>query len=131
MHRFTALGRLLFALGVLTGVALVLQVAAAPPAQADSDDWVITRYDVQAEAAADGAVLVQLDFDFDFGTDEGHGPYLTFITRQEIDGDPDHYRVLEYSDITATSPSGAPAQVRQEDDGTVLAVYNGDRKSTV
>lgn len=38
-----ALGRFLFALGLLTGVALILQVAGAPPAQADSDDWVITR----------------------------------------------------------------------------------------
>lgn len=121
-----ALGRFLFALGLLTGVALVLQVAGAPPAQADSDDWAITRYDVQAQAAADGSVQVQLDFDFDFGDEEGHGPYLTFVTRQEIEGDSEHYRVLEYSDVTATSPSGAPAQIRTEEEDAGLAIYIGD-----
>ena len=126
MRRLTSLGRLLFTLGLLTGVALVLQVAGAPPAHADSDDWAITRYDVQAQAAADGTVQVQLDFDFDFGDEEGHGPYLTFVTRQEIADDPDHYRVLEYSDISATSPSGAPAQVRTEEESGGLAVYIGD-----
>jgi len=126
MLRLRGLSRTLLALGLLTAVALGVQMAGAPPAHADSDDWAITRYDVQAQARADGTVDVQLDFDFDFGDDEGHGPYLTFITRQEIEDDPDHYRLLEYSDITATSPSGAPADVRQEDDGTVLAVYIGD-----
>ncbi len=118
--------RALLALGLLTAIALGVQMAGAPPAHADSDDWAITRYDVQAEARADGTVRVQLDFDFDFGTDEGHGPYLTFITRQEIEGDPAHYRLLVYSDITATSPTGAPADVHLEKDGTVLAVYIGD-----
>lgn len=126
MHRLKALARLLVALGLVTGVALVLQVAGAPPAHADSDDWSITRYDVQAQAAADGTVQVELDFDFDFGDEEGHGPYLTFVTRQEIEGDPDHYRVLEYSNITATSPSGAPAQVREEEEDGGLAIYIGD-----
>ena len=126
MQRLRVLGRTLLALGLVTGVALVLQLAGAPPAHADSDDWSITRYDVQAQAAADGTVQVELDFDFDFGDEEGHGPYLTFVTRQEIEGDPDHYRVLEYSDITATSPSGAPAEVREEEESGGLAVYIGD-----
>ncbi|WP_147916285.1 DUF2207 domain-containing protein [Ruania zhangjianzhongii] len=126
MQRLRILGRTLLALGLLTGVALVLQVAGAPPAHADADDWAITRYDVQAQADADGTVQVQLDFDFDFGDEEGHGPYLTFVTRQEIEGDPDHYRVLEYSDITANSPSGAPADVREEEESGGLAVYIGD-----
>lgn len=126
MHRLRFLSRTLLALALLTVVALGVQIAAAPSAHADSEDWAITRYDVQAQAQPDGTLDVQLDFDFDFGDDEGHGPYLTFITRQEIEGDPDHYRLLEYSDITATSPSGAPAEVRQEDEGTALAIYIGD-----
>src|SRR5699024_12127990 len=104
MLRTWLLHRTLLALGLLTAIVLGVQMAGAPPAHADSDDWAITRYDVQAQARADGTVDVQLDFDFDFGDDEGHGPYLTFITRQEIEDDPDHYRLLEHSDITAPSP---------------------------
>lgn len=126
MHRLRDLSRTLLALGLLTGLVLVAQVAVAPPAHADSEDWAIARYDMRAEARADGSVDVRLDFYFDFGTEAGHGPYLTFITRQEIEGDPAHYRVLEYSDFTATSPSGAPDDVRLERDGPVLAVYIGD-----
>src|SRR5690625_415276 len=129
MLRLRGLSRTLLALGLLTAVALGVQMAGAPPAHADSDDWAITRYDVQAQARADGTVDVQLDFDFDFGDDEGHGPYLTFITRQEIEDDPDHYRLLEYSDITATSPSGAPADVRQEDEARCLPSTSATRTS--
>lgn len=118
----------------MLGVVLLAFVAAllfASPAHADDNDWAITRYVVQAQAAADGTIDVQLDFDFDFAGDEGHGPYLTFVTEQEIDGDPAHYRVLEYSDISATSPSGAPADVRLEQEGPVLALYIGDEDTEV
>src|SRR5699024_67530 len=87
MLRTWLLPRTLLALGLLTAIVLGVQMAGAPPAHADSDDWTITRYDVQAQAQPDGTVDVQLDFDFDFGDDEGHGPYLTFITRQEIEDD--------------------------------------------
>src|SRR5690625_7992522 len=126
MLRLRGLSRTLLSPGLITAVALGVQMAGAPPAHADSDDWAIPRYDVQAQARADGTVGVQLDFDFDFGDDEGHGPYLTFITRQEIEDDPDHYRLLEYYEITATSTSGAPVYVRLEYEGPVLAYSIGD-----
>ena len=110
--------------------ALVLGVAtlAALPtaAHADESDWSIPRYQVTATAAADGAVDVQLDFDFDFAGTAGHGPYVTLPLRQEIEGDPDHYRSFSITDIRATSPSGAPAGVDTETDGGALAIRVGD-----
>src|SRR5699024_10737627 len=45
--------------------------------------------------------------------------------RQRIDGDPEHYRVLEYSDIRAASPT-APDNVRIESDDDGIGIYVGD-----
>ena len=113
-----------------TIAALVLGVAsvvALPTAAfADEDDWSIPRYDVTATAAPDGTVDVQLDFDFDFSDTKGHGPYVTLPLRQEIAGDPDHYRSFSITDIRAASPSGAPAGVDTETEGGALAIRVGD-----
>ncbi len=109
---------------LVLGFAAVLALPSA--AYADEDDWSIPRYDVNATAAPDGAVDVQLDFDFDFAGTEGHGPYVTLPLRQEIAGDPDHYRSFSITDIRASSPSGAPAGVDTETDGGALAIKVGD-----
>ena len=79
-------------------------------ADEENPDWRITRWTTNASFTTNGTGQVTTDFDFDFGSDDGHGPYLTFPIRHTIPGDPDHYRLLEYSDITATSPSGAPSR---------------------
>ncbi len=116
-------------------VTLLLWVSLAPPAQADDDDtpksWMITRYDVAADAARDGAIRVTTDLDFDFADDEGHGPYVTLPTRQRIEGDPDHWRSFEITDITAASASGAPADVETDTDGGVLSIRVGDEDQEV
>ncbi|ACQ81010.1 conserved hypothetical protein [Beutenbergia cavernae DSM 12333] len=113
---------------VVGGIALL-----APGAQAEEngEDWEITRYDVTADAAADGAIDVTLDLDFDFGDEAGHGPYVTIGVLQEIPDDPDHYRRFEVTDLTASSPSGAPADVRTETDDGVLGIFVGDENETV
>jgi uncharacterized membrane protein YgcG len=108
-----ALLTLLFALGLATlfpGVA-----------HADGEDWRITDYRVAANVDATGTTAVQLTLAFDFGNEEGHGPYLTFPLRQEIANDPDHWRMLDLSIGEVTSPSGANAEVRtEEEDGNLL-----------
>ena len=96
-------------------------------AHADSeDDWRITRYEVTADAAEDGTISMAIDFDFDFGDAEGHGPQFVIPIRQEIEGDPDHYRSFEVDAIEASSDSGAPAQVETDTDGGALAIKIGD-----
>jgi uncharacterized membrane protein YgcG len=87
----------------------------------------ITRYDATAQLDVDGTAHVVLDFDFDFGDDPGHGPFLTLVTRQGYDDQ--HDRAFRYSDIHASSPTGAPAQVNREDtdDAIVLRIGDPDR----
>ncbi|WP_051681962.1 DUF2207 domain-containing protein [Cellulomonas sp. HZM] len=119
--------RLAAALGLAVGlVALVVGptsvAGAATPDQTSGRE--ITRYDVTADVADDGTMRVDIDLDFDFGDDPGHGPYLTLPLRTSYDADRD--RVFRYSDITATSPSGAPAQVHREDDGDAMVLRIGD-----
>jgi len=113
---------------LLTACCLgVLCLVATPvSAQADEDDWSITRYDVAATAARDGAIDVKIDFVFDFADTAGHGPYVTIPLRQEIEGDPDHYRSFAITDIHASSSTGAPADVDTETKGGAVAIKVGD-----
>ncbi|WP_051274507.1 DUF2207 domain-containing protein [Cellulomonas sp. URHD0024] len=108
-------------------LALVALLAVAAPAFAAPDQTSgreITRYDVTATIAADGVTTVDLDFDFDFGDDPGHGPYLTFVTRVHYDDQ--HDRAFEYSNVTASSSTGAPAQVNKETTDSALILRIGD-----
>ncbi|WP_246036894.1 DUF2207 domain-containing protein [Cellulomonas telluris] len=84
----------------------------------------ITRYDARAEVAADGSVRVEIELDFDFGDDPGHGPYLTYPTRVPYDDERD--RLFRYSDVTVSSPSGAPADLHREDDDRAVVLRIGD-----
>ncbi len=84
----------------------------------------ITRYDAAADVAADGTVRVQLELDFDFGDEPGHGPYLTYPTRVPYDDELD--RVFEYSDVVAESTTGAPAELHREDQGAAMVLRIGD-----
>ncbi len=108
----------------LAGAALVANglVASAAPDQTSGRE--ITRYDVTAVLSADGVAQVSIDFDFDFGDDPGHGPYLTLPTRQGYDET--HDREFRYSGLSSSSSTGAPAQLNQEDDGDALILRIGD-----
>ncbi len=113
----------------LIGVVLALMfvVLGGAPALAAPDQTSgreMTRYDVTATIGSDGITTVDLDFDFDFGDDPGHGPYLTYPTRVYYDDT--HDREFHYSDISASSSTGAPAQVNQETTDTALILRIGD-----
>ncbi|KQR10456.1 DUF2207 domain-containing protein [Cellulomonas sp. Leaf334] len=107
---------------VLLALGLVVALTAAAPDQSSGQE--ITRYDVTASLAADGTMAVTLDFDFDFGDDPGHGPYLTLPTRVSYDDELD--RAFRYTDITASSSTGAPADVNQESTDSALILRIGD-----
>ncbi|GEL95082.1 DUF2207 domain-containing protein [Cellulomonas composti] len=117
--------RLGAALAAVLGTVLLIggaTAAAAAPDQTSGRE--ITRYDLTAQAQADGVVHVTIDFDFDFGNDPGHGPYLTLPLRQGYDDT--HDREFWYSDIEVSSPTGAPANLYQEDDGDATILRIGD-----
>ncbi len=116
---------------VMAGLAIfVLGLLPATSARADSDDDSITRYAVTADAAKDGTTAVTLDFDFNFGSDEGHGPYITLPLRQEIANDPDHWRMVDVTVGEVSSPSGASADVQTETTDGNLLIRVGDENRT-
>lgn len=119
----TGLARAVGAL-VLAGVVVVGASSAGVAAPDQTSGQEITRYDVTADVGADGLTHVVVDFDFDFGDDPGHGPYLTLPRLQGVDDE--HDREFRYTDVTAASPSGAPADLHTEDDGDWLVVRIGD-----
>lgn len=123
MRRTTSLGAL--ALLVVTWL-----VALAPAAHAAGAP--ITRMDVKASLSAKGTMTVTQTLDMQFSGSGNHGPYLYFTTRQAIEGDPAHWRVLRYTITSVTSPTGAPArwQTERPDAGT-LALRVGDPNRTV
>lgn len=113
--------RLWFALFPL----LVVLIWAGVPGSARADDtpssWRIPRYDAVVTLARDGTAAVTLDFEFDFGYESGHGPYITLPLRQEIGGDPDHWRMLDVTVGEVSSPSGANAEtLTREESGNLL-----------
>lgn len=119
------------AMAVLTALAAFLGAKAAVGAPASAallaaDQTAgreITRYDVTATLAADGVAHVVIDFDFDFGNDPGHGPYLTLPTRQDA-GEQD--RLYRITSLSASSSTGAPAQLNPESGGSALILRIGD-----
>ena len=72
--------------GILLALGLLLSVGAPAFAAVDQTSGrEITRYDVTTILGADGVARVDIDFDFDFGNDPGHGPYLSYPTRVYYD----------------------------------------------
>src|SRR5699024_7600198 len=78
------------------------------------------------ELDRDGRIHVTTEIEYDFQDLASRGIYLTFVTRQEIEGDPDHQRVYEYSDFTAHSPTGAASDLSVEEGADSVGVYIGD-----
>jgi hypothetical protein len=103
----------------------------ATPARAEGDNWAITRYAMNVDLAKDGTAKINLEFDFDFGDEEGHGPYLVLPSRQAIEGDPEHWRSfpIELGDVS--SPTGAPTDVDTETRNGLLAVKIGDSNKEI
>ncbi|CAM5791923.1 DUF2207 domain-containing protein [Cellulomonas persica] len=108
----------------LAAGAVVASGLAATAAPDQTSGREITRYDVAAVLGADGVATVAIEFDFDFGDDPGHGPYLTLPTRQRYDDT--HDRAFEYSAVSVSSSTGAPAQLHREEDGDALILRIGD-----
>ncbi|HBX82385.1 MAG TPA: DUF2207 domain-containing protein [Propionibacteriaceae bacterium] len=120
---------------LMLGLALalgVLALGAGPAVAKDStpSSWKITRYDVVATVDSSGTAKVALSIDFDFARDAGHGPFVTLPLRQQIGGDPDHWRMLDVSNVTATSPSGAAADLQLTSNDDALLVRIGDERRT-
>lgn len=113
------------------GLALAGLLALAPAAAAEGDNWAITKYAMAVQVAEDGTAKISLDFDFDFGAEEGHGPYLVLPSRQAIPGDSEHWRSFPIELGPVTSSTGAPTDVDTETKNGLLAVKIGDENKEV
>jgi len=118
----------------LTLLALVVAVVLPVTASADDDtpsSWRIDRYDVQARTDASGTTTVTINLDFNFGSDPGHGPFVTLVERQRVADDPDVWRMVDITLGAVTSPTGAPADVLTTHEDGVLVIRIGDPDITV
>ncbi len=116
---------LLAALGALA--ATVAGVGLAPSASATSQGArSVQRYDVTVDLAQDGTARVTVDFDFDFADSPGHGPFVTLPLTQEIEGEDERVRSYPVSDVSAASPTGAPANVYLNRSADWLEIRIGD-----
>src|SRR5450830_265132 len=117
--------RVLAALAVaFLSLASVLLLG-APARAADQGSRSVDRYHATYTVQPDGSVKVDADFDFDFGNLPGHGPYLTLPLLQGTDG-ATQYRSYPITGVTASSPSGAPADVNVDQTNGWLEIRLGD-----
>jgi hypothetical protein len=123
-----ARGRLRALLGVLVALGVLLGLPTAALA-ADTEHIVsfTAAYDVQA----DGGMDVTETLVWDFGGGEHHGIKRYVITQQGYQNSTTQHRVYEMSDVRATSPSGAPADVDVSELGANTVIRVGDPNQTV
>ncbi len=82
------------------------------------------RYTATYDIHADGSIDVTIDVVFNFNQEPGHGIFLTYRTLGTYDDA--NNRVWDYTDITATSPSGAPADVTTTFEDDLVQILIGD-----
>lgn len=129
-----SLRRLLVALAaVLLGIGWSLSLVGTAHADDDTpSSWRITKYHVVATPAADGgATTVEIDLDFDFSNDRGHGPYIVLPTRMGSP-DPDRWRMLDTTIVSVSSGTGADVaqQVTRENGNLLLRIGSEGRTFT-
>ena len=102
-------------------------VATAPAARADDHpSWRITRYDATAIVDKAGVAKVTVDFDFYFGSDAGHGPYVSLLERQEVREDPGLWRMLDVNLVSVSSTTGAATDTKVTHENGRMFIRIGD-----
>jgi hypothetical protein len=112
----------LVALGVLLGL---------PTAALAADGEHIVSFTAAYDVQADGGMDVTETLVWDFGGGEHHGIKRYVITSQGYQNSTDQHRVYEMSDVSASSPSGAPADVDVSQLGANTVIRVGDPNQTV
>ena len=108
---------------LLASSAWWLGVAPAYAQEQDPEDEIL-RYEMTVELHDDGSADVVLELDIDLGDSPNHGPYLTYLVKQQFDDTQD--RVYRMTDVRASSATGAPSEVQVEEEGALLVVRIGD-----
>ena len=110
-------------------LAVPIAAAALPmgasAANAASDPH-FEQYSLSANVRPDGTMEVEIDIDYDFQDEESRGIFLTYYSRQEIEGDPDHLRVFRYRDVEVSSSTGASTTVEAKEEQSNFIIRIGD-----
>lgn len=124
------LTRLLCALVLaLSGLALT---PAAPPAEAASD--VVRRLEVDYAVQPDGSVRTKVTIAYHFSGSGRHGINYDLVVREPWGADATKDVVYDVSDVTVSSPTGAPSMFQRTDQGSspqVMRLRIGDPDHTV
>jgi len=107
--RLRALLTVLAALGLTVGLAAA-NVGAAPSAQAASGERILS-FTADYVLASDGSLWVTETLVWQFGPGEHHGIKRNITVRQGVSSPPNKYRLYEMSDVGASSPTGANAEL--------------------
>lgn len=123
------------AVSVLVAAAGAMIAATASATVSQSGLERIDRFTSQITVRPNGTVEVVETVDYDFGPLQRHGLERLLLNRFPYQppkaADGNFERVTPISDITATSPSGAPADVDTKQDGSNLRIRVGDPDRTV
>lgn len=122
--------RLLLAFFLAIGLLAFPQAAQADDDQPDS--WQIPRYDVSAHLDPDGLARVTLDFDFDFASDPGHGPFIVLPQRQDVLDNNDVWRRMdvEVGEVTSATGANTDLKLTHENGNLLIRVGREGRQYT-
>jgi len=109
-------------LAVLAALGLALGLSSV--AQAAEGERVVS-FTADYNLASDGSMGVTETIDWQFGPGEHHGIKRNITVRQGVSDPPGKYRVYEMSDVTASSPTGANADVYVSDLGADSVIRIG------
>jgi uncharacterized membrane protein YgcG len=104
-------------------------VLSAGPASADDVER-ITSYDVTLTVRPSGDLGVTEKIAYDFGTNQRHGIFRAIPTKVPYSNQ-DYFRLYRLTDLTVTSPDGAPANVSRSEGAGVTTLRVGDPDRTV
>ena len=122
--------RAVAALGLLFSLVLLAAVPASAVAVPMADQ--ATSFDVTFEVAEDGSVLVTERITWEFPSDEARRGIERLVTTSVgYQESAEVYRRYRISDITASSPTGAPDDVGVTDFGATTRIRVGDPNRTV
>jgi uncharacterized membrane protein YgcG len=117
--------------GLVTGLAVLAAGSAAAAATQGGGGEVIRSYRAVVDVDATGALHVTETIDYVFAGNQHHGIDRNLVTRLAIDRSDDKVRVYPVSDVTASSPTGAPDDVDVSDLGGTTRIRIGDPERTV
>lgn len=117
---------------ILAGAIVLIPSAALASSQVDttlataSEHYgkYISEYTAQYYVNTDGTVDVTIDFTYQFNGEYGHGPYVSYPIRVSYDDTND--RFYNISNVQASSPTGAPADINVEKEKYWVAYKIGD-----